>query len=45
MTQSYADFAAQMTLVLDRSELTEQDFQEGEQLITAMVLSTLTDRN
>jgi TetR/AcrR family transcriptional regulator len=45
MTQSYADFAAQMALVLDRSELTEQDFQEGEQLITAMVLSTLTDRN
>jgi hypothetical protein len=34
-----------MTLVLDRSELTEQDFQEGERLITAMVLSTLTNRN
>jgi TetR/AcrR family transcriptional regulator len=45
MTQAYADFAAQMTLVLDRSELTAQDFQEGEQLITAMVLSTLTNRN
>jgi TetR/AcrR family transcriptional regulator len=45
MTQSYADFSAQMTLVLDRSELTEQDFQEGERLITAMVLSTLTNRN
>jgi TetR/AcrR family transcriptional regulator len=45
MTQSYADFSAQMTLVLDRTELTEQDFQEGEQLITAMVLSTLTNRN
>jgi TetR/AcrR family transcriptional regulator len=45
MTQSYADFSAQMALVLDRAELTEQDFQEGEQLITAMVLSTLTRRN
>jgi TetR/AcrR family transcriptional regulator len=45
MTQSYADFAAQMALVLDRTELTEQDFQEGEQLITSMVLSTLTHRN
>jgi TetR/AcrR family transcriptional regulator len=45
MTQSYADFSAQMALVLDRAELTDQDFQEGEQLITAMVLSTLTKRN
>jgi TetR/AcrR family transcriptional regulator len=45
MTQSYADFSAQMALVLDRAELNDQDFQEGEQLITAMVLSTLTRRN
>jgi TetR/AcrR family transcriptional regulator len=45
MTQSYADFSAQMALVLDRAELTDQDFQEGEQLISAMVLSTLTKRN
>jgi TetR/AcrR family transcriptional regulator len=45
MTQSYADFSAQMALVLDRAELTDQDFLEGEQLISAMVLSTLTKRN
>jgi TetR/AcrR family transcriptional regulator len=39
MTQSYADFAAQMALVLDRAELTAQDFEEAERVITAMVLS------
>jgi TetR/AcrR family transcriptional regulator len=39
MTQSYADFAAQMALVLGRSELTGQDFEEAERVITAMVLS------
>jgi TetR/AcrR family transcriptional regulator len=37
MTQSYADFAAQMTLVLDRSELAASDFDHAEQLITQMV--------
>jgi TetR/AcrR family transcriptional regulator len=41
MTQSYADFAAQMTLVLDRPELTGRDFEDGERLITAMVLAML----
>jgi TetR/AcrR family transcriptional regulator len=39
MTQSYADFAAQMTLVLGRTELTGQDFEDAERVITAMVLS------
>jgi TetR/AcrR family transcriptional regulator len=39
MTQSYADFSAQMALVLGRAELTAQDFEEAERVITAMVLS------
>jgi TetR/AcrR family transcriptional regulator len=39
MTQSYADFGAQMGLVLGRPELTAQDFEEAERVITAMVLS------
>jgi TetR/AcrR family transcriptional regulator len=41
MTQSYADFSAQMGLVLNRSELTEQDFEDAAQLITGMVLAAL----
>ena len=41
MTQSYADFSAQMTLVLDRPELTQQDFEDAAQLITGMVLAAL----
>jgi TetR/AcrR family transcriptional regulator len=41
MTQSYADFSAQMALVLDRPELTEQDFEDAAQLITGMVLAAL----
>jgi TetR/AcrR family transcriptional regulator len=44
MTQSYADFAAQMRLVLDREQLTQQDFDDAEQLITDMVLSAVTKR-
>jgi TetR/AcrR family transcriptional regulator len=39
MTQSYADFAAQMTLVLGHAELTRQDFDDAEQLIINMVLA------
>jgi TetR/AcrR family transcriptional regulator len=38
MTQSYADFAAQMRLVLDREQLTQQDFDDAENLIASMVL-------
>jgi TetR/AcrR family transcriptional regulator len=38
MTQSYADFAAQMRLVLDREQLTQQDFDDAGNLITSMVL-------
>lgn len=37
MTQSYADFAAQMALVLNR-KLTARDFADAEKLITDMVL-------
>jgi TetR/AcrR family transcriptional regulator len=37
MTQSYADFSAQMELVLNR-ELTAEDFADAEKLITDMVL-------
>ncbi|MDB5934609.1 MAG: TetR family transcriptional regulator [Massilia sp.] len=37
MTQSYADFAAQMALVLNR-KLTAKDFGDAEKLITDMVL-------
>ncbi|TFW34169.1 TetR/AcrR family transcriptional regulator [Massilia horti] len=38
MTQSYADFAAQMRLVLGREQLTAQDFDAAEELIINMVL-------
>jgi TetR/AcrR family transcriptional regulator len=38
MTQSYADFSAQMALVLDRPELTGGDFEDAERLIGDMVV-------
>jgi TetR/AcrR family transcriptional regulator len=41
MTQSYADFAAQMTLVLDREQLLPSDFDDAERLITGMVLAAV----
>jgi len=41
MTQSYADFAAQMTLVLDRDPLQPADFDDAERLITGMVLAAV----
>ena len=41
MTQSYADFAAQMQLVLDQPQLGQSDFDEAERLITGMVLAAL----
>jgi TetR/AcrR family transcriptional regulator len=41
MTQSYADFAAQMALVLERKALTADDFGAAEQLITRMVLAAV----
>jgi len=41
MTQSYADFAAQMALVLDRPALQPADFDDAERLITGMVLAAV----
>ena len=41
MTQSYADFAAQMQLVLDRPQLAQDDFDQAERLITGMVLAAV----
>ena len=38
MTQSYADFSAQMTLVLDKPELSGTDFEDAERLIGDMVV-------
>jgi TetR/AcrR family transcriptional regulator len=41
MTQSYADFSAQMTLVLDRDSLAQADFDDAERLIIGMVLAAV----
>lgn len=41
MTQSYADFAAQMALVLGRPSLTLKDFDEAERVIVRMVLAAV----
>jgi TetR/AcrR family transcriptional regulator len=38
MTQSYADFSAQMALVLNRKQLTKKDFDDAERMIIDMVL-------
>jgi TetR/AcrR family transcriptional regulator len=38
MTQSYADFSAQMALVLNRKQLTKKDFEDAEKMIIDMVL-------
>lgn len=42
MTQSYADFSAQMTLVLGRPELSGADFEDGEQLVGDLVVRALS---
>jgi TetR/AcrR family transcriptional regulator len=42
MTQSYADFSAQMTLVLNRKQLTRNDFVDAEKLIVDMVLAAVS---
>lgn len=39
MTQSYADFAAQMALVLGRRALQKKDFDEAEETIVRLVLA------
>ena len=41
MTQSYADFAAQMQLVLGAGQLTGADFAAAEETIVKMVLASL----
>ena len=41
MTQSYADFSAQMALVLNRKQLTRKDFDIAETVIVDMVLATV----
>jgi TetR/AcrR family transcriptional regulator len=44
MTQSYADFAAQMALVLDRRQLARKDFQEAEETIVGLVQALVRAR-
>jgi TetR/AcrR family transcriptional regulator len=39
MTQSYADFSTQMTLVLNQKKLSVKDFEAAEKLIVEMVLA------
>ncbi len=41
MTQSYADFAAQMQLVLGAGQLTGTDFADAEETITRLVIASL----
>lgn len=41
MTQSYADFAAQMALVLGRKQLTRKDYEDGEDTIVRMVMAAI----
>ncbi len=41
MTQSYADFAAQMQLVLGAGQLTGADFADAEETITRLVVASL----
>jgi TetR/AcrR family transcriptional regulator len=41
MTQSYADFAPQMALVLNRRQLNRRDFEAGEKVIVEMVLAAV----
>ena len=41
MTQSYADFSAQMTLVLGQPELTGADFEDAERLVGDLVVRAL----
>ncbi len=41
MTQSYADFSAQMALVLNRRQLTRKDFDDAEKMIIDMVLAAV----
>jgi TetR/AcrR family transcriptional regulator len=42
MTQSYADFSAQMALVLDKKQLARKDYDDGEDTIVRMVLAAIS---
>jgi TetR/AcrR family transcriptional regulator len=42
MTQSYADFSAQMGLVLNRKQLTRKDFDDAEHTIVEMVVRAVS---
>ena len=42
MTQSYADFSAQMALVLGKKELEGKDYDDGEDTIVRMVLAAIS---
>jgi TetR/AcrR family transcriptional regulator len=44
MTQSYADFSAQMALVLGRGQLQPGDYQDAEDTILKLVLSALVKK-
>ena len=41
MTQSYADFSTQMTLVLNQKKLSAKDFEAADKLIVEMVLAAV----
>ena len=41
MTQSYADFSTQMTLVLNKKKLSVKDFEAADKLIVEMVLAAV----
>ncbi|MES2257750.1 MAG: TetR/AcrR family transcriptional regulator [Pseudomonadota bacterium] len=45
MTQSYADFSAQMALVLNRKQLSRKDYEDGEDTIVRMVLAAVSLSN
>jgi TetR/AcrR family transcriptional regulator len=45
MTQSYADFAIQMSLVLDQKKLAKSEYEAAEALITSMVLGVIARRD
>jgi TetR/AcrR family transcriptional regulator len=39
MTQTYADFDAQVKILLQKNELEKSDYEEARQFITRMVLA------
>ena len=45
MTQSYADFAAQMALVLGRKQLQGKDYEEAEETIVRLVIAAVQPRD